>query len=123
MTPADEINTAAIRLRELATASTPGHWQAEELPADQHHKHPAHWVKTEYDDGPNMASSQVVADCPWKQADAAYIAAMHPAVGEALAGWLETTATSLTASTHPDWQGCVAADALAVARAINGGQP
>lgn len=42
---------------------------------------------------------------------------------EPLAKWLETTATSLAASTHPDWQDCVAADALATARAINGGQP
>jgi len=41
-----------------------------------------------------------------------------------LADWLDNTATSLNASTHPDWQDCVAADALTVARAINaGGQP
>ncbi len=37
-----------------------------------------------------------------------------------LADWLDSTATSLAASTHPDWQECVAPDALAVARAING---
>lgn len=42
---------------------------------------------------------------------------------EPLANWLEITATSLAASTHPDWQDCVAADALATARAINGAQP
>lgn len=42
---------------------------------------------------------------------------------EPLAKWLETTATSLAASTHPDWQDCVAADALATARAINRAQP
>jgi hypothetical protein len=42
-----------------------------------------------------------------------------------LADWLDSTATSLTASTHPGWQECVAPDALAVARAIlaTGGQP
>ena len=39
-----------------------------------------------------------------------------------LAEWLETTCISLAASTHPGWQDCVAPDALAVARAINGDQ-
>jgi uncharacterized radical SAM superfamily protein len=43
-------------------------------------------------------------------------------LAQPLADWLETTATSLNASTHPDWQDCVAADALAVARAILGTQ-
>lgn len=40
-----------------------------------------------------------------------------------LADWLDSMATSLTANTHPGWQETVASDALAVARAINGGQP
>jgi hypothetical protein len=40
-----------------------------------------------------------------------------------LADWLDNTATTLNANTHPDWQDCVAADALAVARALTGGQP
>lgn len=40
-----------------------------------------------------------------------------------LAEWLETTYVSLHASTHPGWQETTAPDALAVARAINGGQP
>lgn len=39
---------------------------------------------------------------------------------EPLARWLDNTAISLTTSTHPDWQACVGADALAVARAILG---
>ena len=43
------------------------------------------------------------------------------ATREPLANWLENTAASLTARTHPDWQDVVAADALAVARALNGG--
>ncbi|MGW1135809.1 hypothetical protein [Streptomyces griseoluteus] len=66
-----------------ANAATPGPWTAVELPPNEHHKHPAHWVKTEYDEG-NVTSSQVVADCPWRQADAEYIAAMRPEVGKAL---------------------------------------
>jgi hypothetical protein len=40
-----------------------------------------------------------------------------------LAEWLEATYVALAANTHPGWQGTVAPDALAVARAINGGQP
>jgi hypothetical protein len=45
---------------------------------------------------------------------------IDPDLGAPLADWLESTATSLSASTHPGWQECVAPDALAVARAING---
>ncbi|MEV4227285.1 hypothetical protein AB0J81_09275 [Streptomyces bobili] len=45
---------------------------------------------------------------------------LHPDVVSALANWLENTAISLKASTHPDWQDCVAPDALAVARAVLG---
>ena len=40
-----------------------------------------------------------------------------------LAVWLANTAASLRARTHPDWQDVIAADALAVARAINGSAP
>lgn len=40
-----------------------------------------------------------------------------------LARWLANTAATLRARTHPDWQDVVAADALAIARAINAGQP
>ncbi|MFF8482360.1 hypothetical protein [Streptomyces antibioticus] len=46
---------------------------------------------------------------------AALISARKP-----LALWLENTATSLAANTHPGWQEYIAADALAVARAILG---
>jgi len=41
---------------------------------------------------------------------------------EPLADWLETTANSLAASTHPDWQDTVEPNALAVARALLGGE-
>jgi hypothetical protein len=121
VTPAEEIATAAAKLRALAETATPGNWWAEELPPNEHHKHPAHWVKTEYDDGPNLISSQVVADCPWRQADAAYIAAMGPAVGFALAAWLHSwTGIELRedAALPEDAQ-----HVLATARAINGAQP
>ncbi|MEV0556280.1 hypothetical protein AB0I27_22860 [Streptomyces sp. NPDC050597] len=120
MSAADELRTAAAKLRALAEASTPGNWWAEELPPNEHHKHPAHWVKTEYEDGPSLISSQVIADCPWKQADAAYIATMHPGVGKALADWLDYEADLMGPGSerrgrtnHP----------LALARLINTGNP
>ncbi|MFK0140671.1 hypothetical protein [Streptomyces murinus] len=71
-------------IEAIANAATPGDWFAIELPPNEHHKHPAHWVKTEYDDG-NCTSSQVMADCPWRQADAEFIAAVRPKVAKAMA--------------------------------------
>ncbi len=48
--------------------------------------------------------------------------ALPVSLRQPLAEWLETTYVSLAASTHPDWQDCVAADAVAVARALLGGE-
>jgi len=111
VTPADEIRAAADRLRELAGAVTPGAWTAHLLPPNEHHRHPAHWVKTEYAEG-DTTSLEVIADCPWRQADADYIAAMDPAVGKALADWLDDAANG-------DDYGEVDPHALAIARLIN----
>lgn len=61
-----------IKAREQA--ATPGPWTAVELPPNEHHKHPAHWVKAEYNDGQGCTTSEVVADCPWEQADAEFTA-------------------------------------------------
>lgn len=113
-TPADLIRRAAAMVRERATAATPGPWTAHLLPADEHHRHPAHWVKAEYPDGAAV-SSEVVADCPWRQADADWIATMHPGVGPALAAWLEQAADALTGTDVPDNE-----PALATARALLG---
>ncbi|MFF2184601.1 ead/Ea22-like family protein [Streptomyces sp. NPDC058155] len=119
-TPADELRTAAARLSALAAAATPGSWWAEELPANDHHKHPAHWVKTEYEDGENCLTSQVVADCPWAQADADFIELMNPGVGAAFADWLDAEAAHRRAvdvgQPMPGHE-----HALAVARQINTG--
>ncbi|HEX5568073.1 MAG TPA: ead/Ea22-like family protein [Streptomyces sp.] len=108
--PAATVRAAADKLRAHATAATPGQWRAKELPPNEHHKHPAHWVTTEYDDG-NVTSSETVADCPWRQADADYIAAVHPAVGLALADLLDDQADG-------DDEGVINPWALAVARLI-----
>jgi hypothetical protein len=129
MTTADEIQAAAETLRKLAAALPANDWgnrpwHAEECSdTDDMSPCPCIVAQGEYRDfdQPQIPLIQYVADAENPEF-AAYIAAMHPAVGLALAGWLATTAASLKVSTHPDWQDCVAADALAVARAILGTQ-
>lgn len=116
--PADRLREAAAVVRKLSAAATPGVWTAHLLPPNEHHRHPAHWVKAEYDDG-QAVTSEVVADCPWRQADAAWIALMNPAFGPALAAWLESVAAGLEETTHPDWQEVVVdPKALAAADSI-----
>ena len=108
-TAADELRAASARLRELARAvdadiSTNPYWASK--------KHPPH-------DYPNLYARGV--DNGLGGPAGTYAAIMGPGLGRALADWLDMTATSLAASTHPEWQECVAADALAVARQINTG--
>jgi hypothetical protein len=111
-TAADELRTAAARLRTLIAAvaedmAANPYWASAEHPP---HAHPSLYARG-VDNGLGGPAGALAA-------------AMHPGVGNALADWLDTTATSLAASTHPEWQECVAADALAVARQINtGSQP
>ncbi|MFJ6566578.1 hypothetical protein ACIQNU_04110 [Streptomyces sp. NPDC091292] len=119
--PADEIRAASTRLRTRATAATPGTWRAEELPPDDTHARPAHWVNTEYNVGDGFTTVETVADCPWRQADADYIAAMHPGVGTALAAWLEWEAETVSRTAWAPINGGLDR-ALAVARAISGGE-
>lgn len=108
-TPADELRAAAKLLREDAH-------RAEVLS-------PLPWVTTdEHVIRCGNEERGIVADRssePHEAGDLPYIAAMHPGVGAALADWLDNTGAALAVSTHPDWQDCVAADALAVARLIN----
>ena len=52
------------------------------------------------------------------------VAEQHgPELAGPLARWLDSTAAYLDQNTHPSWQEAVAAEPLAVARAINGSQP
>lgn len=58
------------------------------------------------------------------EALAAYIAAMGPGVGTALAAWLDSEAARLRAVAHPAWHDAVASpNALTIARAINRQEP
>lgn len=117
-TPADELRAAAEKLRELATAATPGicpHWAYMAV------RHIARNCEIECDHDEHRNLDQPTWD---RFEDAPYIAAMHPGVGLALADWLDGTAATIEAVTrkHGDaahegshW----VAPALAVAREIN----
>lgn len=70
------LRAAAAKLRAAHEAATPSPWRAVELPPDEYDKHPARWVEAEYEvDG--MIDFRVVADCPWRQADADLIAMLR----------------------------------------------
>jgi hypothetical protein len=84
-TPAHLLHRAATHLRQLATADqiTPGPW----LSMD--HGDRLLWDGPGADDLP----PRYVVDEPMSNAaNAAYIAAMHPGVGVALAAWLDEAA-------------------------------
>lgn len=107
MTPADELRAAASKVRALASTATPGPWEMGGVGDFG-------WTVRM---GPTSTETE---DSEQGAIDAAYIAAMHPGVGTALATWLEHAADRLAiARTHPDWQEVAEPAALAVARLIN----
>ena len=123
-TPADELRTAAERLRKLAGQATEAPWstawngQEYELRSPDEAAYPiAEWTYAIATLEPEASEQRAECDT----ADADYIAAMHPGVGEALAAWLDSwTGIDLyEAGALPE----DARHALAVARAINGGAP
>ncbi|MFG3311834.1 hypothetical protein ACGF0C_07720 [Streptomyces albidoflavus] len=120
MTPAEELRAAAERLRELADAAHGSPWAAIEIPRPGCDL-PAWWVESDHQD-PDGSTSATVADCPWGEADAQYIAAMQPALARALANWLETEAAQPLTAQHGSrcTADCTTAAALAVARQILG---
>jgi hypothetical protein len=123
-TPADELRTATDRLRKLIAAVLSEHWgdrpwHAEECSdTDDLSPCPCIVAQGEYRefDQPQIPPVQYVADAESPEF-AAYIAAMHPGVGAALAAWLEswTGIEMYEAHALPE----DARHALAVARAIN----
>ncbi|MEH0442485.1 hypothetical protein QA811_02120 [Streptomyces sp. B21-102] len=122
MTPADELRAAAAKIRDLTAEATGAPWATSWSEQQYEVKSPsgidpiAEWTYAIATWEPEASEQRAECDT----ADADWIATMHPGVGTALARWLENTATSLTASTHPGWQDLIAADALAVARAVLG---
>jgi hypothetical protein len=99
-TPADELRTAAQKLRSLIkdTPATP--WWGDDL--DEVQSPEGHVARAKANPYPTSR----------------YIAAMHPGVGKALADWLTVEMVQLE---HDDFP-ALHAHALAVARAINGTQ-
>lgn len=138
-TPSDELRTAAATLRRL-TEALPANdwgdrpWRAEECSdTDDMSPCPCIVAQGEYRefDQPQIPPIQYVADAETPEF-AAYIAAMGPNVGAALADWLEFHAAmderllalvdGAPGMDEATWGG-KPHPALAVARAINGGQP
>lgn len=118
MTPADELAAAAEKLRTLIGRATEAPWSTQW--DDQQHQlvgraraYPiAEWTYAIVTTEPKASEQRAECDT----ADADYIAAMHPGVGKALADWLNSAAEDAE-QIGPD------PHAVAVARAINGGQP
>jgi hypothetical protein len=128
--PAAELRAAAARLRELAKAATPGPWRQHDTHLGQY-GYAATVLSGEGNDTDLRAWLPSMSQEPWDETrnvwpDAAYIAAMGPTVGLALADWLDYVA-ELTDSVAKHRADAATPDApwlapaLAVARAINGG--
>ncbi|MFI1165606.1 hypothetical protein ACH4UM_18820 [Streptomyces sp. NPDC020801] len=111
-TPADELRTAAAKLRRLADAATPGPWQQTGI-GDYG------WTVSFSRPGVGVEAE----DSDQGRVDANYIAAMHPGVGAEIVKWLDI-ATEYAERWQPDAQtnSPFRLGALAVARAINGGE-
>jgi hypothetical protein len=126
---ADQLRQAAATLRERAGAATPGPWGSwgQHIVKDTGR----HTCGT----GPDGHFGAHEPGCGLDDLgqtateDAAYIATVHPAVGLALADWLDATArtgelvdAALTDCGDPplNWEYGDMGKALAVARAVNG---
>jgi hypothetical protein len=123
-----ELRAGAAKLRLLADAARGGDWRAELLPPDARFENAAHWVTTRAKGG-SATTYKVVADCPLSQDDAAYIEAMQPRMGLAVATLLATAADLLESypdlgQPHVEDKPCtdlacrVVYDAVAVVRAL-----
>ncbi|MFE2832231.1 hypothetical protein ACFXI6_14455 [Streptomyces mirabilis] len=131
MSAAEELRAAAEKLRTLATEATPGPWRQHDTHLGQY-GHTATVLSGEGNDTDLRAWLPSMSQESWDEArnvwnDAAYMAALHPGVGLALADWLDETATEVTAAEgteyalHPDGGAFASWEAaLAVARAVNG---
>jgi hypothetical protein len=139
-TPAQELQTAAEKLRKLASAATPGPWRQHDTHLGQY-GYTATVLSGEGNDTDLRAWLPSMSHEPWDETrnvwpDAQYIAAMHPGVGAALADWLEEAARHYDAAVtaaddvfrndpagHTAFlttgPGAPSEHALAVARAVN----
>lgn len=126
--PADELRTAAEKLRELTTAATPGPWRQHDTHLGPY-GHTATVLSGERNTTELRAWLPTMSQESWDEtrnvwADASYIALMHPGVGAALADWLDSTAATIDAVTRKHEEAASetahwVAPALAVVRQIN----
>jgi hypothetical protein len=130
VTPAEELRAAAEKIRKLAAEATPPpwtwqRWHSDTCPADCND--PTCFLLIVGSPHGPVGDADVDRDVfaversvqERGEGDAAYIAAMHPGVGEALAELLDTAADYVAddSPNHPTHL----VRALAVARAILGG--
>lgn len=94
MTPAERLLAAADLLDKRAGEATKGNWAYELMPERWEGDRPAHWVRYK-EDSEYGYTSGTVAECPWGERDARYIATMHPEVGKALAETLRQATDDL----------------------------
>ncbi|MGV9779732.1 hypothetical protein [Streptosporangium sp. NPDC003464] len=130
LTPAEELRAAAVRLREAAANATPGPWgvgNGEVIGLGIEQTGPGSFAYTAQlarvlDDNEREEDNYGGHDLGSTEADAAWIAAMHPDLAEPLAAWLDEAARHADMNEHRaprhrrdlTW-------ALAVARVILGG--
>lgn len=127
-TTADELRTAAETVRRLAEAATPGPWRQHDTHLGQY-GYAATVLSGEGNDTDLRAWLPSMSQEPWDETrnawpDAAYIAAMHPGVGAAIAAWLAKLAdfcdgVERAHGSQPPADNPSIVDALAVARQIN----
>jgi hypothetical protein len=106
MTPAEELAQAADNLDALWANATNGLWIDRKMGSEG---------STVFAGGQTVNTSRRVARAG-EFGDAAYIAAMGPLVGKALADWLRTAARNV--ARHQGWDG----EAVILARLINGSE-
>jgi hypothetical protein len=123
--PVDELRTAVAKLRKHVKHATDSPWVTSSVwspRAVYSHAHPAGSVESEVVASGRIRSGYGGIREPW---NAEYIALMQPAVGKALADWLNLEADVIEARIVEDGSDEYAVDlgqdhALIVARLING---
>lgn len=129
--PVAELRAAVAKLRKHVKHATEGPWhtssvwspRATSTSAVYSHAYPTGTVESEVVASGKIRSGYGGIREPW---NAEYIALMQPAVGKALADWLNLEADVIAARIVEDGSDVFAVDlggdhALIVARAINGG--
>jgi hypothetical protein len=111
--PAETLRAAASLLRQRAEKATPGPWKPMVLGSEGYLVHRDSGTIRER--GRGRVARFGCKDWDADRADAEYVAAMHPLVGVALAGWLDRFGDKLYCYGPAEFE-----HALAIARAYLG---